>query len=80
MPSRRVFVRFWWLVAIAVAPTGCQDPAVGTIKAKRPSTDRPENAPQARPNTNSRSKSKPSRKGADFNDLSPKTRGKESKP
>ena len=58
------------ILALAAGLAGCQDSAVGTIKADRRAAEQLQRAVSGRPAPPSKSKS--SRKGPDTNDLSPK--------
>jgi hypothetical protein len=61
------------ILASAGVFAGCQDPAVGTIKADRRAVEELQRAVSDRPANSPPSKS--SRKSPDYNDLSPKLPG-----
>jgi hypothetical protein len=67
-----------FVLALAAGLAGCQDSAVGTIKADRRAAEQLQRAVSDRPAPPSKSKS--SRNRPDVNDLSPKFRGGESQP
>jgi hypothetical protein len=68
MKRRATAVRSWWVLALAAGMTGCQDRAVGTIRADRGALDalRPANSDPPSPPSGPR-KGRP-----DYNLRSPK--------
>jgi hypothetical protein len=64
------------VVLIVAGMAGCQDSAVGTIRADRAAVEQLRRANSDRP----KSASKKSRRRPDFNDISPKFRGEEVRP
>ncbi len=70
-------IRFGLILSLAAALAGCQDPAIGTIKADRAAVEQLRRANSDRPTKPTPKPPKNTRKRPDTNDLSPKLRSGE---
>jgi hypothetical protein len=78
MNRREATERLGLIVALAAVQAGCYDPDAGTIRPEPRAVGQMDRAPSGPPPRTSGSK--PSRKPADTNDLSPIGRGRGTRP